>query len=134
MRARPPGPRALVFAPAPAVARWIERELAPQRVSCQHARTVEQAVDSLVFAPPPRPQLLIADLDAMTPVDVLQLHAIRDGWFGLVVALGQVSPELAVSLRIHRELAPPFADGSLAEIVRGAPIMTATTRIETVAW
>src|SRR5262245_2652444 len=101
--------RAMVYAPVPAVAEWIESELASRRVTYQLGRTIEQIVAGLVEDPPPRAQLLIADFDAMAPVDVLRIHGIRDqGWFGIVIGLGKVPVSLLASLGIDRVIQPPY--------------------------
>jgi hypothetical protein len=123
--------RAMVLAPVPAIAAWIEDELSQCQATWQLGRTIEQAVAGLTEDPPPRAQLLIVDLDALAPGDLLGLHAIRDlGWFGLVYGLGSAPPELRRSLGIHRLIAPPYGAGTLAEAVAAAGLLVATTRME----
>jgi hypothetical protein len=122
--------RAMVYAPSPAVADWIESELASRRVTYQLGRTIEQIVAGLTEDPPPRATLLVADFDAMAPVDVLRIHAIREqGWFGVVIGLGRVPVSLLASLGIDRVLHAPYRPGLLAEAVGEARILNATTRI-----
>lgn len=123
--------RAMIYAPDPELAEWIERELASLRVTWQVGRTVEHVIAGLTEDPPPRAQMLIADLDAMTPIDVLVLHTVRQqGWFGVIVAIGEVTPELCTSLGIHWALPRRPEDGKLAALVNAAGINTQTARIE----
>ena len=125
--------RAMVYAPASAVAEWIERELASRRVTYQLGRTIEQIIAGLTEDPPPRAQLLIADFDAMAPVDVLRIHSIREqGWFGVVIGLGRVPVSLLASLGIDRVIQAPYRAGALAEAVGETRILNATTRIAVV--
>jgi hypothetical protein len=125
--------RAMVYAPTPAVAEWIETELASRRATYQLGRSIEQIVAGLTEDPPPRATVLVADFDAMAPVDVLRIHAIREqGWFGVVIGLGRVPVSLLASLGIDRVIQPPYRQGMLADAVSEAGIMRATTRIAVV--
>ena len=72
----------------------------------------------------------IADFDAMTPVDVLQLHSIREGWFGTIIALGTVSDDLRTSLNIDRVLQPPFGSEVLRKAVTDVGLARPTTRMK----
>ena len=91
--------------------------------------TVREVVTALIDDPPPRAQLLIADVTAMTPVDVLQLHEIRErGWFGVIVAIGAVPDELRASLAIDRVVAP-FGVHAVREAVDAVGVNKATTRM-----
>jgi hypothetical protein len=122
--------RAVIYAPEPTRAKWIDNELAEEKFTLQVARTVEQVVSALVEDPPPRPQLLIADFDAVSPAELLHLHAIRDqGWFGTVIALGNVPMATRKSLNIDRVIAPPFTRHTLRNAVGNAGIMGPTTKI-----
>lgn len=123
--------RAMVYAPDAKVAEWIEDELARGRVTWQVGRTIEQVVAGLTEDPPPRAQVLVVDFDAIAPADLLYLHAIREqGWFGIVVGLGDVPEALRRSLGIERVIVPPYKSGSLGESIGNVGIMMATTRIE----
>jgi hypothetical protein len=83
--------RALVYVVDGARAAWVEEELVDEPITLQIARNVAQAVSALVEDPPPRAQILILDVDSIAPVDLLQLHQIRErGWFGAIIAIGQV--------------------------------------------
>jgi hypothetical protein len=121
--------RAVVFAPAPPLAAWLEDELPRCPSSWRRCDTVEQIVERLIDDPPPRPLLLIADFDAMAPAGVLHLHAIRErGWFGVVIGFGAVPRALRSSLRIHRVVAP-HRHGALADAIVRIGFTMATTRI-----
>jgi hypothetical protein len=114
--------RTLIYAPEPTRAAWIESELsrAPITVTIQVGRRVRTIVSALVKDPPPRPQVLIVDFDAIAPGELLDLHVIRDeGWSGRLIALGTVPPELRASLAIDDVLTPPFLRDSLLDCVAG---------------
>jgi hypothetical protein len=122
--------RAMIFAPEPDRASWIESELAraPITVTIQVGRRVRTIVSALVKDPPPRPQVLIVDFDAIAPGELLELHAIRDeGWSGRVIGLGVVPVELRASLAIDAVIAPPFVRDSLLDCVAGTRHATQTT-------
>jgi hypothetical protein len=122
--------RILIFATEEALITWIERELSGLGLAMQIARTVRDAVAALIEDPPPRPQIMAADFDAMTAADVLQLHAIRDGgWFGSLIAIGNVSDDLTKSLNIDRVLPRPLVDEVFRKAVNQVGLDRPTTRI-----
>jgi hypothetical protein len=66
----------------------------------------------------------------MSAADVLQLHAIRDGgWFGALIAIGNVSDDLTKSLNIDRVLARPLVDEVFRKAVNQVGLDRPTTRI-----
>jgi hypothetical protein len=65
--------RALLYVPDAFQETWIVSELTQLRISVQTARSVDQLVSALIEDPPPRPQLLFADLEAMSPAELLHL-------------------------------------------------------------
>jgi hypothetical protein len=112
----------LVFAPGAERAAWIEAELsrAPISISIQVGRRVRTVISALVRDPPPRPHVLIVDFDAVSPAEVLELHAVRhEGWPGRLIALGSVPLELRASLEIEQVLDGPLVRDSLLDIVAG---------------
>src|SRR5882672_6810408 len=128
--ARPEITRAMVYAPAPERAKWIDEELAEDNITVQVGRTVEVIVTALIHDPPPRAQLLIADVDAMTPGELLHLHKVREqGWFGAFIALGSLPIGLRKSLAVDRVLSPPFARNVLRYAVADVGIIGMTTRV-----
>jgi hypothetical protein len=129
MISRPDVHRALVFAPSEAVATWIKQELSGLALELEYAESVNEIVYATIATSPTRPQLLIADFDAMDPVDVLRIHSIREGWFGTVIALGTVAQELRVSLNIASVLTPPFASGPLRKAVTAIGLDRPTTKM-----
>ncbi|HUJ57721.1 MAG TPA: hypothetical protein VLX92_04500 [Kofleriaceae bacterium] len=122
--------RVIVFAPDPELAAWVDGELEGARLAIQLARSVAHVVAALVDDPPPRPQILIADLDAMSPAEVLHLHQIRErGWFGIVIAIGKVGDDLKKSLQIARVLRRPLATTNLRDAVNEVGLDRETMQI-----
>jgi hypothetical protein len=122
--------RVIVFAPEPELAQWIDDELVSEPLAVQIARTIVGVISALVEDPPPRPQILIADFDAMTAADLLHLHKIRDrGWFGSLIALGGVPDELCNTLNIHQVLKGPFTSGELRRAVTAVGLGRPTTKL-----
>jgi hypothetical protein len=125
-----PTVRALVHVTDSARAQWVEEELADEPITLQIARSIEQVVSALVDDPPPRAQLLIADFDAIAPGDLLHLHQIRErGWFGAIVAIGQVPAPLRSSLSIAHVLVPPLRRHALRNTITRTGIGLATTKM-----
>ena len=123
--------RVLVYA-QDALAGYIEAEVKRRGAIWQAARTVEQIVAALVLDPPPRAQMLIADFDAMSPMDVMRLHSIREqGWFGVLIAFGSVPDALRSSLNIETVFVPPYKPGALEAVIAGTNVALATTKIPT---
>jgi hypothetical protein len=122
--------RVLVHAPFSARAPWIEAELAHRSIVTQIGFSVSQVVSALVEDPPPRPQILVIDFDELTPGDIMHLHVLREqGWFGRIIALGNVPPSLRTSLVIERVLSAPLANNSLRDAVSSNGFIAATVEI-----
>jgi hypothetical protein len=120
--------RTLVYAPEPSRAQWIERELSHAPITIQVGRRVRTVVAALVRDPPPRPDILVVDFDAVSPAELLELHAVRqEGWFGRLIALGSVSPELCTTLGIDHVLQEPLVRDSLLDCVAGTRHAAVTT-------
>jgi len=124
-----PQVRALVYAPDRQLLEWIDRELGQVAVIVQVAISVRQVVRALVDDPPPRAQLLIADIANMSAIDVLHLHQIRDrGWFGAILAIGRVSSDLSKSLRVDK-VVRPCGTNALRNTVEAIGLDRPTVRI-----
>lgn len=122
--------RIIVYAPAEPRAVWIDGETARLDALVQIARSVEQIIDALVEDPPPRPQVLVVDLDAITPGDLLYLHQIRErGWCGRIIGLGTAPRALRTSLGIERMLNTPFVEDSLADAINEIGFHAMTKKI-----
>jgi len=126
-----PTSRALVFARDEFVISFIEAELVEDSVTIQISRSAAQVVAALKDDPPPHPQILIADFDALDAAETLLLHAIREAWYGSVIAIGTVAPDLVKSLNIERVLERPLAPNMVRDAVRAIGLNRATTRIPT---
>ncbi len=123
-----PPVRVVVHAPREAMALRVYRELSSHEIIVQNGRTIEHVVAALVEDPAPRPQVLVVDIDCLTPRAVFELHAIRErGWFGRMIGIGAVPPSLRRSLGIEQVLAPTAIDGRLRSAV-AASDFTAPTR------
>ena len=123
-------PRVLVLVPDPLLASWVETELHAEGVVLQTARSVADVVAALVEDPPPRAQALVVDIDVLDAVDVLRLHAIREGgWFGAVIALGEVPAALRRSLNIEHVIPRGVTPGVLREALADIGPTRPTTRM-----
>ena len=108
--------RAVIYAPVEARAEWIERELRGEEIVIQIGRGVTDIISALTEDPPPRPQILVVDFDALGPGEILELHTIRDqGWTGTIFAIGKVPVGIRKSLRIEQVLSQ--RDNSLRNAV-----------------
>jgi hypothetical protein len=122
--------RALIFAPERTRAGWIEGELSRAPVTIQVARRVRTVVAALIKDPPPRPEILIVDFDAVSPAELIELHAIRDaGWLGRLIGLGRVPADLRGSLAVEAVLPVPLVRDSLLDCVAGTRHATETVPI-----
>lgn len=122
--------RVLLYSPAPARTAWIEGELADNRsVMMQIGFSIAQVVSALVEDPPPRPQILVADFDDMNPGEIMHLHVIREqGWFGRIIAVGDLPPTLVTSLAVECVLTP-FARDALRDVITNSRFVAATTKM-----
>ena len=129
-QSKEPPLRVIVFAPAEQRASWIDSELGRLDALVQIARSVEQIIGALVEDPPPRPQVLVIDLDAIAPGDLLYLHQIRErGWCGRIIGLGTAPQALRASLGIERMLNTPFVRDSLSDAIAEIGFHNATKKI-----
>lgn len=110
--------RVLVYARQPPRASWVEAELQHRGVMVQLGFSVAQVVSALVEDPPPRPQILVADFDDMDAGELLYLQVLREqGWFGRIIALGDVPSPLCESLSIERVIGKPFPRDALRDAI-----------------
>lgn len=99
--------RALVYSPTSERLHAIVQELVGV-VAVQLGHSVSEVASALVEMPPPRPQVLVLDIDLVTAGELLHLHTLRErGWCGSIVAIGTVPAALARSLNIDHVV--PFA-------------------------
>ena len=127
---RDPAVRVIVYAPSAQRASWIDSELGRIDALVQIARSVAQIIEALVEDPPPRPQVLVVDLDAISAGDLLYLHLIRErGWCGRIVGLGTAPQALRSSLGIERMLNTPFVRDSLSDAINEIGFHAMTKKI-----
>ena len=121
--------RVLVYSPLEARASWVHSELANSAIM-QIGYSVSQVVSALTEDPPPRPQILVADFDDMSGGELFHLHTLREqGWFGRIIALGNLPTSLRSSLAIEHVLRPPFIDGALREVITNAGFANTTSKL-----
>jgi hypothetical protein len=123
--------RVLVHAPAPARAAWIEAELTHRTIMVQVGFSLSHVISALIDDPPPRPQILVVDFDEVPPGAIMDLHLLRtQGWFGRILALGDVPPSLCSLLAIDTVLTGPLAPGSLRrQVVADTSALVVTARM-----
>jgi len=121
---------AVIYTPQAQVAKWVESELDRDGAVVQTAHSLPALMQSLVDDPTPRPNVLVVDLDAMAPGELLELHSLRErGWFGTIIGLGKVPSELRTSLGIDRSIAPPFVRDRLRDTITELREPAATRQI-----
>jgi hypothetical protein len=121
---------AVIYAPKDQVAKWAEAELDRDGAVLQTARDLPQLMHALVEDPSPRPNVLVVDLDAITPGELLELHSVRErGWFGTIIGLGKVPEALKSSLGIDRAIRPPFSRDQLRDTIGELREPAATKKI-----
>jgi len=121
--------RVIAFAKDPTLTRWIEQELSGQQLAVEVVNTVREMLDALIHRDPPHAQIVVVDFDAMTPAEVLELHGIRDAWFGAVIGVGTVTEELRTSLNVERVLDRSLRPGVLRTAVAAVGLDRATTKM-----
>jgi hypothetical protein len=121
---------AVFYAPDEPIAAWVEEELEQEGARIQVARSMSGLVQALVHDPTPHPHVLIIDVDALTPAELMELHAIRHmGWFGSIIALGHTPADLRRSLCIEQVLRPPYLANHLRDAFSALRSPPATKRI-----
>lgn len=126
-----PAVRAIVYAPDPLRAEWIEHELAREHIVIQTGRGVAGIVAALLDDPPPRPQILVADFEHLSAAAIVELHAVRErGWTGTVIAVGKLEPAFRRSLGVTHVLERVAVD-DLRRAVRELGFEAQTRRIPT---
>ena len=105
----------LIYSPEAYMLQWMEQELAETGVGIQVAKKLDHVLAALIHDPPPRPQVLVVDIDSTRSVELAQIAEIRaGGWRGRLVGLGARFTEL----RLDHQLAPPFRTGDLRAVLR----------------
>jgi hypothetical protein len=91
--------RILVLASDPAVRLWVDHDTFGEPVSVEFVDTLADIITTLTLVPPPWPQFLIVDVDAISCSDFDLIAAIREaGWAGAVIAVGNACEELQRAL------------------------------------
>jgi hypothetical protein len=122
--------RVLVYAPDSRHTAWIESELSHRSVMVQLGFSVAQVVSALVEDPPPRPQILVADFEHISPGDLFHLHVLREqGWFGRILAIGELPPELCTSLAVEYVIRAPYPRDALRDLVMSTSFVAATAKL-----
>ena len=120
--------RVMIYSPDEDRAADLERALDGYLI--QVARSTRTLVNALALDPPPRPQVLVIEIDPLTPVELFELHRLRDnGWFGSIIALGNVPDSLRRSLGIEIIFPRSPAASLLRETISNLPFDAQTTRL-----
>lgn len=120
--------RVMIYTPDEPRAADLERALDGYLISV--ARSTRTLVTALALDPPPRPQVLVIEIDPLTPLELLELHRLRDnGWFGTIIALGDVPASLRRSLGIEIIFPVAPAAALLRETISGLPFEAQTMRL-----
>ncbi len=113
------GDRVLVFTPDAAVRLRIEHELFGERVAADYVDTLVDLVAILTLVPPPWPQLLVVDADAVSRIDLELVGAIRGaGWPGMVISIGEPSTAMRTALGVDVVLPHAFECEALRRAIR----------------
>jgi hypothetical protein len=122
---------AVFYAPDEPIAAWVEDELEQDGARIQTARSMSALMKALVHDPAPHPHVLIIDVDALSPAELMELHEIRHmGWFGSIIALGHTPAELRKSLCIDKVLRPPYLANHLRDAFASLRTPASTIRIQ----
>ncbi len=125
---RPCPLRVMVYTPDENRAAELERALDGYII--QLARSTRMLVTALALDPPPRPQVLVIEIDPLSPLELLELHRLRDnGWFGTIIAHGDVPDSLRRSLQIEVIFPRSPAASLLRETISSLPFESETTRL-----
>lgn len=119
----------LVFATDPAVIRWVEEEIDDNRTKFYVMRKLPELIWALTQDVPPRPQILVLDVDALNPAELLELYAARERWYGSIIALGGVDDDVKTSLNIEYVIGRPLGSESLRKAIGQVGLDRPTTKI-----
>ena len=111
--------RVLIYAPDPEVRRWVEHELFAEAVNPHAVESLADVVTTLTLVPPPWPQILIIDADAIGPADLDLLRTIREsGWAGSVISIGEPSNGMQRCLDVDIALPRTFKSEMLRTAIK----------------
>jgi hypothetical protein len=113
--------RVLIYAPSEIRATWIEAELQHKGVIVQIGHSIAQVVSALVEDPPPRPQILVADFDALDAGELMHLHVLREQ--------GYLPPSLRRSLAVERVLHAPYVRDALRDVITTSGFVAPTAKL-----
>ncbi len=100
----------VIYSPEAYIQQWMEQELVETGVSIQIAKRVEGVLAALITDPPPRPQVLVVDVDATKLAQLSRLVDIRcAGWRGRIIGIG----DRRVDLLLDHRISAPFRTGDL---------------------
>jgi hypothetical protein len=119
--------RILVLASDPAVRLWVEHDTFGEPVSVELVDSLADIVTTLTLVPPPWPQFLIIDVDAVSRWDFGLVAAIREaGWAGAVIAVGNPCEELQLALAIDLVLPRTFECERLRNAIKRVRLAAAS--------
>jgi len=113
-------PEVLVYAPEPYIQRWILDELVDTDPMVQVARTTSEVISALLRDDPPRPRVLILQVDGIPARELLSMRTLREeAWTGTIIVVGHhgVPHPLKLELQIEHVVRSPFAVDQLRTLV-----------------
>jgi len=100
----------LIYSPEAYIQQWMEHDLLETGLPIQCAKRFDGVLAALVTDPPPRPQVLVIDIDAPKLAEIARLVDVRcAGWRGKIIGVG----ERRVDLLLDQRIEPPFRTGDL---------------------
>jgi len=124
LRARGGGgrPEVLLYAPEPYIQRWILDELVDTDPLVQVARTTPEVIAALLADEPPRPRVLILQIDGIPASELLAMRVLREeAWTGSIIVVGHhgVPHPLRLELQIEYVVRSPFVENQLRDVIDG---------------
>jgi hypothetical protein len=113
-------PEVLVYAPEPYIQRWILDELIDTDPMVQVVRTTPEVMTALLRDEPPRPRVLILQVDGIPARELMSMRVLREeAWTGTIIVVGHhgVPHPLKLELQIDHIVRSPFAANQLRKLV-----------------
>jgi hypothetical protein len=105
----------LIYSPEAYLRQWMEVELVETGATVQVAKSMDGVLAALIYDPPPRPQVLVIDVDCTRAAELARLEGVyAGGWRGRVIGIG----DMEIEMRLDHHLVPPYRTGDLRAFLR----------------